>query len=56
MHPLAVWIELEIGLADGQRLSRRPPITIAEAAERLAAQTGRDQARCRTQLQDMLIP
>src|SRR4029077_12210724 len=29
-HPLAVWIELEIGLADGQRLSRRPPITIEE--------------------------
>ena len=24
-HPLAVWIELEIGLSDGQRLSRRPP-------------------------------
>jgi len=41
-HPLAVWIELEIGLADGQRLSRRPPITIEEAAKRLAAQTGRD--------------
>ena len=24
-HPLAVWIELEIGLEDGQRLSRRNP-------------------------------
>ena len=35
-HPLAVWIELEIGLEDGQRLSRRKPITIADAAERLA--------------------
>ena len=54
-HPLAVWIELEIGLADGQRLSRRPPITIEEAAKRLAAQTGRDEARCRDQLQATLI-
>src|SRR5258708_32023701 len=36
VHPLAVWIELEIGLQDGQRLSRRAPITIKEAAERLA--------------------
>jgi Lhr-like helicase len=54
-HPLAVWIELEIGLEDGQRLSRRRPITIAEAAERLAAQAGRDPARCRSQLQAMLI-
>ena len=42
VHPLAVWIELEIGLEDGQRLSRRPPITIADAAKRLAAA---DQAR-----------
>ncbi len=54
-HPLAVWIELEIGLDDGQRLSRRPPITIAEAAKRLAEQTGRDEARCRAQLQAILI-
>jgi Lhr-like helicase len=54
-QPLAVWIELEIGLQDGQRLSRRQPITIAEAAQRLAAQTGRNEARCRFQLQSMLI-
>jgi Lhr-like helicase len=55
VHPLAVWIELEIGLQDGQRLSRREPITIAEAAKRLAKQTKRDVARCRSQLQAMLI-
>jgi hypothetical protein len=54
-NPLAVWIELEIGLDDGQRLTRRRPITIVEAAQRLAAQTGRDKARCRSQLQTMLI-
>jgi Lhr-like helicase len=55
VHPLAIWIELEIGLQDGQRLSRRAPITIKEAAERLAQQTGRGEARCRSQLQAMLI-
>ena len=54
-HPLAIWIELEIGLEDRQRLSRRTPTTIKEAAERLAKQTGRDEARCRSQLQAMLI-
>jgi hypothetical protein len=55
VHPLAVWIELEIGLSDGQRLSRRPPITIEEAARRLAEQNGRVEERCRAQLQAMLI-
>jgi Lhr-like helicase len=54
-HPLAVWIELEVGLTDGQRLSRRKPVTIEEAAKRLAAKTGRDEARCRAQLQAALI-
>jgi hypothetical protein len=45
--PLAVWIELEIGLEDGQRLSRRAPTAIEEAAQRLAKQAKRDEARCR---------
>lgn len=53
-HPLAVWIELEIGLDDGQRLIRHQPITIADAARRLAATTGRTEARCRSQVQSML--
>ena len=39
-HPLAIWIELQIGLRDGQRLSRRDPITIREAAARLAEDAG----------------
>jgi DEAD/DEAH box helicase len=54
-HPLAVWTELEIGLEDGQRLSRRKPITIAAAAKKLAEQTGCDELRCRAQLQAFLI-
>ncbi len=53
-NPLAIWIELQIGLKDGQRLTRREPITIREAAARLAKDAGRDESRCRTQLQDML--
>jgi hypothetical protein len=54
-HPLAVWIELEIGLQDGQQLRRRRPTTLAEAAKRLAEQTGRGEERCRAQLQAMLM-
>jgi hypothetical protein len=46
-HPRAVWIELEIGLQDGKQLRRREPTTLAEAAKRLAAQTGRGEDRCR---------
>ena len=54
-HPLAVWIELEVGLEDGQRLTRRPPITLSAAAQKLAALTGCDVARCQSQIQSMLI-
>ena len=54
-HPLAVWCEMEIGLSDGQRLSRRQPMTLAEAAKRLADQTGCDESRCRSQLQAFLM-
>lgn len=53
-HPLAVWIELRIGLRDGQRLERLPPITIAAAAERLSEETGQPSDQCRAQLQAML--
>jgi Lhr-like helicase len=54
-HPLTVWTELEVGLEDGQRLSRRQPITVVEAAKRLSKQTGCDELRCRSQLQAFLI-
>jgi Lhr-like helicase len=54
-NPLAVWCEMEIGLSDGQRLSRRQPITLAEAAKRLADQTRCDENRCRSQLQAFLM-
>lgn len=54
-HPLAVWVEMEMGLKDGQRLERRRPVTLYEAAERLAGQTGRDPALCRERLEGMLM-
>lgn len=54
-HPLSVWIELEIGLEDKQRLTRRPPTTLTEAARKLAAATGCDPERCQAQLKAMLI-
>jgi len=55
VHPLAVWIELEIGLQDDQHLSRRSPTTLSAAADKLSAATGCDPARCLGQLQAMLI-
>lgn len=54
-HPLSVWIELEIGLEDKQRLTRRPPTTLTEAAQKLAAATGCDPERCQAKLKAMLI-
>lgn len=54
-HPLAVWTELEIGLSDNQRLSRRRPITLAEAAQNLTNQTKCGLDRCRSQLQAFLM-
>jgi hypothetical protein len=39
-HPLAIWCQLEVGLLDGQQLSRRDPVTLADAAKHLADQTG----------------
>src|SRR5690625_274702 len=35
-HPLAVWVELALGLQDGLTLTRRRPIPVGEAAAQLA--------------------
>ena len=53
-HPLAIWIELVLGLKDGQKLKRHKPITLERAATQLAAETGCDKERCRLQLRRML--
>jgi hypothetical protein len=53
-HPLAVWIELQIGLEDGQKLSRRLPMTLAEAAQRFLDFAGKEPVLCREGIQEML--
>ena len=40
-HPLAVWIELRLGLRDEQKLTRQPPTSIGEAARRLSEESGK---------------
>lgn len=53
-HPLACWIETEIGLLEGEKLRRRPPLTLTEAAQKLADQTKIDFETCKAQLGKML--
>ncbi|TXR47501.1 DEAD/DEAH box helicase [Phyllobacterium endophyticum] len=53
-HPLACWIELEIGLDDGEKLKRRKPITLTEAANKLASKVHLDKERCSTAIAAML--
>ena len=53
-HPLACWIEMEIGLLDGEKLRRHPPITLTQAAEKLANQTKINFDVCKDQLGEML--
>lgn len=52
--PFAAWIELRMGLEDGQKLTRRPPMKLSEAGKLLHDDTGEDEKRCRSRLQAML--
>lgn len=54
-HPLAIWVELALGIEDGQKLKRRPPVRLSEAAEKLAATSGQTPDRCAAQLKKMFI-
>lgn len=54
VHPLACWLETEVGLEEGEKLKRRAPMTLPEAAEKLAAQTGIENSVCERALADML--
>ena len=53
-HPLAVWAELALGLADGQILKRRRPVSFGEAATLLAQSSRTDLARCGAALEEFL--
>lgn len=53
-HPLAVWIELAIGLDDRQELKRKKPIPFAEAVALLSRDSGVDGETCRVGLEKFL--
>lgn len=53
-HPLACWVETEIGLIEGEKLRRRPPMTIADAADKLALTTQLDAKECSEALAHIL--
>lgn len=57
-HPLAVWVETRLGITfsdQDQRWVRARPLTVTQAVERLAEDSGRDAAKCRTVLRDLLL-
>lgn len=54
LHPLAIWIELVLGLKDGQKLKRHEPTTLERAATHLSSETGCDELLCRKRLREML--
>ena len=53
-HPLAVWVELALGLEDGQVLKRRPPLPFGEAVSKLAEASGHYESTCRNVLEEFL--
>ena len=54
-HPLAVWVELALGLDDGLELKRRKPIPFQEAVERLSKDSSlKDVEKCREVLENFL--
>ena len=56
-HPVANWVERNLGLDEqGGKLVRIPrPLTILEASDRLAADSGLDAGRCRDYLASFLL-
>jgi Lhr-like helicase len=55
VHPLACWIETQVGLDDAEKLRRRRPMTLTEAAKALSEQTGLPDDPCRKAIADMLV-
>jgi len=53
-HPLACWIETRIGLQEGEKLRRRRPITLPDAAKELAEKTLLPEDQCVAALANML--
>ena len=53
-HPLAVWVELAIGLEDRQELRRKKPIPFENAVQLLSADSGVESGICRVALERFL--
>lgn len=53
-HPLAVWVELAIGLEDGQELRRKKPIPFEQAVALLSKDSGVEPEICRDNLERFL--
>lgn len=53
-HPLAVWVELAIGLDDGQELKRKKPIPFDDAIDLLAQDSDLDKETCRVGFEQFL--
>lgn len=54
LHPLACWIETQVGLDDAEKLRRRKPMTLTTAAQALSLQTGASEEDCSRAIADML--
>jgi superfamily II DNA/RNA helicase len=55
-HPLAVWLERQLGLQqEGDRWIRRTPISLEQAAEELSQQTGVERDCCQEKLRQMVL-
>ncbi len=57
-HPLAVWVETRLGIHYSEaedRWLRARPQTMTEAVQALATESGREPARCRDALRDLLL-
>lgn len=56
-HPLAIWVETRLGIErpDGKKWVRARPQTLAEAADALAAASGRPADACQGALRDLLL-
>lgn len=55
-HPASIWVELTLGLTEEEnKWVRAKPITLAEAAKKLAADTGHKQDHCQTWLEQFLL-
>ena len=53
-HPLAVWVELAIGLDDAQELKRKKPVPFNEAVSLLSKDSGVDPTVCKESLERFL--